>query len=163
MEMRFVRDERRNRTIVQMDDVRIIWPNFEGRADRFNRPGDRNFTVVIPDMEMAEALMAEGYNVKISPPREEGEEPFIKLGVNVRFNDYGPKIYLKTGERKVLLTEETVGCLDKIDIVSFDLDIRPYKWERPDGSSGTTAYLQGALVVQELDRFGSYGDYDDEE
>ena len=161
--MKFVKDERRNRTIVQMDDARIIWPNFEGRGDKFNRPGDRNFTVVIPNMEMADALKDLGYNVKISPPREEGEEPFIKLGVKVRFNEYGPKVYLQTGERKVLLTEETIGCLDRIDISSFDLDIRPYVWELPDGSTGTSAYLQGALVVQELDRFGDYTAYDDEE
>lgn len=161
--MKFVKDERRNRTIVQMDDARCIWLNFEGRGDKFNRPGDRNFTVVIPNMEMAEALKTEGYNVKISPPREEGEEPFIKLGVKVRFNDYGPKIYLQTGERRVLLTEETVKCLDRIDIASFDLDIRPFVWELPDGSSGTSAYLQGALVVQELDRFGDHTIYDGEE
>lgn len=162
MEMNLVRDEKRNRTIVQMDDARIIWTNFEGRADKFNRAGDRNFTVVIPNMEMAEALMAEGYNVKISPPREEGEEPFIKLLVKVRFNDYGPKIILKTGGKKVLLTEQTVGCLDRIDIESFDLDIRPFKWERPDGANGVSAYLQGALVVQELDRFGVHDIYEEE-
>ena len=161
MEMNFVRDERRNRTIVQFDDARIIWPNFRGKGDTFNRPGDRNFTLVIPNMEMAEALKEEGYNVKVSPPRDEGEEPFIKLLVKVRFNEYGPKIYLQTNGNRRLLTEDTVGMLDKIDISSIDLDIRPYKWERPDGSSGTSAYLQGALVVQELDRFGAYSEYEE--
>ena len=160
--MKFVRDERRNRTIVQIDDARIIWANFRGEGDKFNRPGDRNFTLVIPNMEMANALIEEGYNVKISPPREEGEEPFIKLLVKVRFNDYGPKVYLQTGDKRVLLTEDTIGCLDKIDIATFDLDIRPYSWEMHDGSRGVTAYLQGALVVQELDRFGSFDTYDEE-
>ena len=158
--MRFVKDDRRNRTIVQMDNARIVWPNFEGRADTYNRPGDRNFAVVIPDLEMAGALNDMGYNVKIRPPREEGEEPFITLAVKVRFNDYGPKIYLQTGDKRIILTEETVGCIDKIDISSCDLDIRPYEWSRPDGSSGTSAYLQGALIVQELDRFASYNTED---
>lgn len=158
MEMRFVKDERRNRTIVQFDDARIIWLNFEGRGDTYNRPGDRNFALVIPNMEMANALKEEGYNVKVRPPRDEGEEPFITLAVKVAFNGYGPKIHLQTGNTRRVLTEETVGMLDKIDILSVDLDVRPYRWERPDGSSGVSAYLQGALVVQELDRFGVYND-----
>ena len=140
------------RGILQIDDCRIIFRNFEGRADKYNREGDRNFAIVIPDQELADRLTNEGWNVKIKPPREEGDEPFMYLPVKVKFNEYGPNIYLVTGRARNRLDEETVDCLDNIDILSVDLDIRPYDWEI-NGSTGRTAYLQSMCVTQEVDRF----------
>ena len=95
-----------------------------------------------------------GWNVKIKAPREEGDEPFIYLPIKVKFNDRGPKIYLKSGHNTVPLTEETVGMLDDIDIVSVDLDIRPYDDEM-HGRPFRSAYLQGLWVTQEVDRFAA--------
>ena len=43
---------------------------------------------------------------------------------------------------------------DKIDIMSVDLDIRPYDWEMR-GSRGRTAYLQAIHVTQNTDRFAA--------
>ena len=143
------------RGILQIDDARIIFRNFAGEASPYNDKGKRNFAVVIPDQETADALIAEGWKVKIKPPREEGEEPFRTLQVKVQFNDFGPKVYLTSGSANVELSEETVHRLDRIDIASCDLDIRPYDWERPDGTSGRSAYLQSIHVVQKVDRFAS--------
>jgi hypothetical protein len=50
------------------------------------------------------------------------------------------------------LDEESIDCLDNIDIMSVDLDIRPYDWE-VQGKAGRTAYLQAIHVIQEVDRF----------
>ena len=143
------------RGVVQIDDARIIYRNFAGAPSKFNREGDRNFAVVIDDQDIAEALTEKGWNVKIKPPREEGDEPFMFLPVKVKFNDRGPKVYLQNslgGRNRVTLDEDTVGILDNVDITNVDLDIRPYDWD-VQGKTGRTAYLQSICVTQEVDRF----------
>ena len=138
--------------ILQIDDARIIYRNFAGAASKFNREGDRNFAVVIPDKDIMDALVNEGWNVKSKPSRYEDEEDFMWLPVKVRFNDRGPAVYLKTGDTVNRLEEDSVGILDNIDILSVDLDIRPYDWE-VNGKPGRSAYLQAITVTQNIDRF----------
>jgi hypothetical protein len=140
------------RGIIQIDDARIVYRNFSGVGSKYNREGDRNFSIVIPDEELAERLREEGWNVKIKQATEEGETPFMHLPVKVKFNDRGPTAYLRTGTVMNKLYEDTIGCLDDIDILSVDLDIRPYDWE-VNGSAGRTAYLQSIHVTQQVDRF----------
>lgn len=140
------------RDILQIDDTRIIYRNFAGRGDKYNREGDRNFAVVIPDEDMANDLTKLGWNVKIKPPREDGDTPFMFLPVKVKFNDRGPNVYLKTGNVQNRLDEESVGLLDNIDIIGVDLDIRPFDWD-VNGKMGRTAYLQSIRVIQDVDRF----------
>ena len=140
------------RGILQIDDARIIYRNFTGAASKFNREGDRNFAVVITDQDIANALIDDGWNVKIKAPREEGDSPFRYLPVKIKFNDRGPNVYLKTGDRTNKLDEESVSCLDNVDILSVDMDIRPFDWE-VNGKTGRTAYLQSMQVTQEIDRF----------
>lgn len=142
------------RGILQIDDARIIYRNFSGVGSKFNREGDRNFAVYIGDEDVANELRDRGWNVKIKPPREDGDDPFMFLPVKIKFNDRGPSVYLVTGNKKTPLNENTVSCLDDIDILSVDLDIRPYDWE-VNGKTGRTAYLQSIWVTQEVDRFAS--------
>lgn len=138
--------------ILQIDDARIIYRNFSGLPSKYNREGDRNFAMVITDEGLADELVKEGWNVKIKPPRSEDDSPFMYLPVKVKFNDRGPAVYLKTGNAMNKLDEESVECLDHVDILSVDLDIRPYDWD-VNGKQGRTAYLQSICVTQEIDRF----------
>lgn len=139
--------------ILQIDDARIIFRNFSGIGSKFNREGDRDFSLIIPNQEIADRLIADGWNVKIKPPRDEDEDPFMLMKVKVKFNDRGPIVYLKTGNRQNRLDEETIGLLDSIDILSVDMDVRPYDWE-VSGKTGRTAYLQSMRVHQGItDRF----------
>ena len=114
---------------LEINDARILWPNFEGRGDRFNKQGDRHFTVVIPDQEIANALMndkskyGDGWNVKIKPARDEGEKPFMNLKVKVSFNGRGPNIYLVSGNKQVQLTEETVKMLAQINAGNMECPV----------------------------------------
>lgn len=145
------------KNILQIDDARIIYRNFSGAPSKFNREGDRNFAVVITEEDIADALIQDGWNVKIRPPREEGETPFMYLPVKVKFNDRGPQVYLQTNDNLNRLDEESVDILDNVDIVSVDLDIRPYDWD-VNGRAGRTAYLQSMKVTQQVDRFAEkYG------
>lgn len=143
------------RGILQIDDARIIFRNFAGRGDKFNREGDRNFAVVIPTRDIADRLIDEGWNVKIKPPREDGDDEFMYLPVKIKFGFRGPNAYLVTGNRRNRLDEESIGLLDDVDIREVNLDIRPYDWTLGTGKSGRTAYLQSIEVIQEIDRFAA--------
>ena len=140
------------RGILQIDDAKIVYRNFSGAPSKFNREGDRNFAVVIEDQDISDALVNEGWNVKIKPPREDLDFPFVYLPVKVKFTDRGPSVYLKTGNITNRLDEESVNSLDNIDILAVDLDLRPYDWE-VNGKMGRSAYLQSIYVTQRVDRF----------
>jgi hypothetical protein len=142
------------RGILQIDDAKIIYRNFSGIGSKFNREGDRNFSVIIDNEDDANMLIAEGWNVKIQPPRDEDDTPFMHLPVKIKFNDRGPNVYLKSGDRQVQLDEESISCLDDVDILNVELDIRPYDWE-VNGKAGRTAYLHSIRVTQQVDRFAS--------
>lgn len=161
------------RNILQIDDARLVFMNFAGREDKFNRKGDRNFAVVIPDAnypedekmynrgklekeeirKIHEVLINDGWNVKIKPPRDADDSPFMYLPVKVKYTDRsGPNAYLVTGDRMNKLDEESIAILDDIDILNVDLDVRPYDWE-VNGKVGRSAYLQAIKVTQNIDRF----------
>jgi hypothetical protein len=148
------------RGILQIDDARIVYRNFAGEGSKFNREGDRNFAVVIENEEIANALTKEGWNVRVKPPRDEDDDPFMYLPVKVKFNERGPAIYLKSGNAMNKLDENSIACLDEIDILGVDMDIRPYNWE-VNGKTGRTAYLQSIHVTQDVDRFAKR--YQDDE
>ena len=146
--------------IVEIDDARVVFRNFSGTASKFNAAGKRNFSVVIPSQEIADALINDtnkygvGWKVRIKPPREEGDTPFMHLPVNIRFGGrVPPNIYLETDGRRRLLNEDEVCILDDIDIRSVSLDIRPH--DDNDPVPFRTAYVTNMLVVQDIDRFAA--------
>ena len=147
MQVKFRKD------ILEIEDARIIYRNFEGVASKFNREGDRNFAVIVPNDEIKDILVEAGWNVKIKPPRDEEDTPFVFIPVKVKFNNRGPAAYLRSGETVTRLNEETIGILDEIDIQSVSMDLRPYDWD-VNGKTGRTAYLQAIDVIQNIDRFG---------
>lgn len=142
------------RDILQVNNARIVYKNFKGEERKYNREGERNFAMVIPNQELADELISRGWNVKIKAPREEDDDLFMYLPIKVRFNGRGPQIYLVTGNRINRLDEDVVSMLDDIDIRSVDLDIRPHDWDI-NGKTGRTAYLQAMEVIQEIDRFAA--------
>ena len=140
--------------ILQVDNARITYRNFKGAGSPYNREGDRNFALIIPNQDIVDALLKEGWNVKIKPPREEGEDPFMYLPVKVKFNGNGPHIYVKSGNSVNKLGPEDVGNIDDLSISYVNLDIRPYDWS-VNGKEGRTAYLQSMEVIQNIDRFAA--------
>lgn len=155
MEIRF-----KDHGMVEVDDARIIYRNFSGEGGKYNRPGDRNFSILIDDEAIADALINDvnqygvGWNVKIRPARDEDDIPFMHLPVKVKFNAKGPGVHLTTGNRTIRLTEDMVDMLDEIEIRSVSLDIRPYD-NIVNGKPFRAAYLHSIHVIQEIDRFAA--------
>lgn len=138
---------------LEIEDARLLFPNFSGKESKYNREGDRNFCVEIEDHEMAQKLIDDGWNIRILQPRDEGEAPLHYLQVAVRFDNFPPNIYMVNKRGKpVRLDEESVNALDIADIVSADLIINPSQWE-VNGKSGIKAYLRTMYVVIQEDRF----------
>ena len=137
---------------LQIDDARLVYRNFAGKASDYNREGDRNFAVVIPDEETAEALRQEGWNIKSKPSRSDPEDIFRYLPVKVKFNERGPAVFYVMGNKEIKLDESNVKVLDNADISRVDLDVRPYDWE-VNKRTGRSAYLYAMRVVSNMSRF----------
>lgn len=152
---------------LQIDDARIIFRNFRGEASKYNNAGDRNFSLVIPDQELADILTNNtnsygvGWNIKVKDSLDPEDTPRMHMKVKVKFSRKGPNIYLVTGGHRKLLTEDNVGYLDDINIASVRMDIRPYD-DIVNGKPFRAAYLASMEVTQDLDRFAAEYEREDE-
>lgn len=145
------RERAENLTI---ENAQIILRNFSGKESQYNRAGDRNFCVILEDHDIADKMAEDGWNVRISKPRQDDPqaERARYIQVKVSFQNIPPKVVLVTKRSKVELNEDTIGSLDHADIVSADLVIRPYHWE-VNGKSGIKAYLKTMYITIEEDEF----------
>jgi hypothetical protein len=132
-----------------VEDARIIFRNFAGKEGQYNREGDRNFAVILPE-ETAKLMLDDGWNVRFLDAREEGDEPTPYISVAVNFNNRPPRVVLLTSTTRTQLDESSVDVLDWADIKTADLIARGYDWMVND-KSGTKAYLQSLFVTIEED------------
>jgi len=143
-----------------VEDARIIFRNFTGREGQFNQKGVRSFAVVLPE-DVAEQMLADGWNVKYLEAREEGdsETPFVR--VEARYDRYPPRVVLLTSSTRTQLDENSVEILDWANIKTADLIARGSFWTAAGGKSGIKAYLQSLFVTIEEDALErKYGYYD---
>jgi hypothetical protein len=136
-------------------DVRLIFRNFSGAARPFNKAGDRNFNVIIPE-DLASQLIQDGWNVKWKDPRYEDETGIWVLKVLVKYTAQDgrklrpPRVVLISSRGRTTLDESMISLLDWARIEMCDLMINP-RWFDVNGKQGYTAYLHAIYVTIEED------------
>lgn len=137
-----------NDNTVLFEDAKIILRNFEGREEKFNQKGDRNFCVVLDD-KTAQEMEEDGWNVKHFKPREEGEEGQPYLPISVSYKHKPPQIWLITngGKNRTLLDEDTCEMVDIVDIATVDFIVSPYSWGPINDKFGIKAYLKTMFIT----------------
>ena len=130
---------------VVLEDRRILFRNFSGEEGRYNAKGKRNFNVLLTDEE-AQAMLADGWNVKWLQPREDGDTPQARLEVSVHYGKNPPRVILITSRGKTPLDESMVSLLDWAEIQTVDMIVRPYEWEVSE-KRGVKAYLKSIYVT----------------
>ena len=139
--------------LVIIEGAKFIYDtNFSGdpKRDRFGND-QRKANLVIPDIEQARRLINEGYNVKLTKPREGEEEGFIpRYYVVIKVNydsSWPPKIYLVTEEENAtLLDAESVSVIDDMWVESVNVVLNPY-----EGPNGKSLYVKSMEVFQKVD------------
>lgn len=146
--------------IVVMEGVRLIFRNFTGKEGPYNPEGARSFGVILPE-DTAQAMAADGWNVKTLKPREEDEDEVETpwLPVKVAYGKGKPPMIKMISDRgPTLINEDTVEQLDWVDIrvdpetglSMVDMIVRPYHYN-VRGSDGIAAYLQSLYITIDED------------
>ena len=138
---------------INFEGAKLWYRNFAGTEKQFNRAGDRNFEVRFEDLDLAQALINDGWNVKIVTPEEDGGRPaYAKLKVTVDLERRPSRIFQVDGDELIPLGPEGIAALDYAEIENIDIIIRPRVWEAA-GRTGIKAYLRTAYVTLEHDAF----------
>ena len=144
---------------LKIENAKLIFKNFSGEERKspttgkiVNRAGDRNFCVIIDDPEAADRLKSAGWNIKETKVNDEYDDQLLYLPVAVEYSKIPPAIWMRNRNNTVMLTEDTVGTLDRARIKTADIVINPYAWE-VNGKCGIKAYLQKAGFEIEVDEF----------
>lgn len=139
---------------VVIENTHLRYPNFAGNASTYNPAGKRTFCVDIPE-DMVDKLVADGWNIRQTNPRDPDETPVYFTQCVANFDRIPtPNVWRVSSESKVRLTESNVGILDYDDIEYCDVVLQPYHWEF-NGKSGTKGYLKSLYAVVMEDPFSA--------
>ena len=138
-------------------NAKIFCRNFSGKGGQYNPEGRRNFCVFIDDLDVAERMKEDGWNVRYLEPREEGAERKAFVQIAVSYKNIPPKVVLVSKRGQTPLTEDEINMLDWAEIENVDLTINPSPWDI-NGKSGIKGYLRSIFVTiyeDELDEMYS--------
>lgn len=141
---------------LEIDNAYIFSKNFKGakRIDRktnkvVNAEGTRGFCVRIDNVEVAQQMLNDGWNVRINPS-DTGDEPFCFFPVEARFNNYPPTIYMVSGGKAILMDVDHIHQLDERRFSKVNLVIHPRRYQNDDGEWKIKAFLsEGWFYIQQ--------------
>lgn len=142
--------------VLNLENVRIGFRNFEGKEGPYNDEGKRSFAVFLDSHNEAEAVR-NGWNVKYPKDREQTDEPDTREPYLPVAIDRNSKVVAIINDVPTVLEEGAYSMLDYAEIVATDLVLRPYNWSVL-GKDGVKAYLKAAYITIETDAFSrKYG------
>lgn len=157
------------RHFISVENAYIFWTNFSGRATKFNNHPVPNFNLAIPE-DAAKVLADRGWRIReeyvYNEDAHTADSPkvyFVNVKVNMN-SQYPPEVAIFTeynGKKsKRSLDIESLGELDRVDIVNCDMYINEYPSKFGDGK--VSGYLLKLYAVQEpqMDFGGKYDDWD---
>ena len=140
-----------------IENTRFIFnTNFSGdpKRDKYGS-SERKGNIVIPDIDMARRLIDEGFNVKMTKPKEGYEDEYVptyyilaKLAYRDRNGEpkqWPPKVILVAGDSATELNEESVNCIDYAWIDHVNVVLKTYESER-----GKSFYIKTMEVFQRI-------------
>lgn len=140
-----------DRARVTIEDAKLIFKNFEGREGLYNAKGQRSVCVVL-DPDTAARMAEDGWNIKATKVREDGDEPELYLPVQVSYKNYPPNIFqINSKGKRTRITEDMVETMDWISMKSVDIVVNGSDWTMPSGDSGRKAYLKTMFVILDED------------
>lgn len=138
------------------------YKNFSGVATAYNggNVGVRTFCVIISDIDYARELKTQGWNVHFCPPRDENEQEFCYLPVEIRYHLKDGKslyipVYQYVGDsccNGVFVDEGMIGTLDKIYIEWVDIRINGSMYKE-----GQIKAFLAEMHVHVRDDYASFG------
>jgi hypothetical protein len=141
---------------ISIENAKIHFRNFSGKAGKYNGEGSRNFCVFL-ETKLAKMLEQDGWNVRWLQPKDDQEDLQAYLQVAVKYGKIPPKIIMMSSNGKTILDEETIGVLDWAEIANVDLIIRPYNWVLSEGTRnekrGVKGYVKSMYVTIAEDEF----------
>jgi hypothetical protein len=152
--------KKKQRETITVRNAYLLWPNFSGNPTKFNPDGgDRGFNIMMGE-EDGLHLQQNGWNVSVYDKAADDGDPnvYYKLPVAVKYKPYPPRLWLIGGESatdRVLLDENVVEFLDRLQFEKVDLVIAAAPWTDRSGAKRIKAYLQTGMFtiyVDELER-----------
>ena len=152
-------------------DFEILFPNLEGKKDRYNTKGDRTFRLKLNDPEFAKALTEDGWNIRIYTPKNDKYDPYYYMNVKTKFRADSdtvycdPEIHLLTSKNDILCGPQNMVDIDAAfighKVKRVDLVLNPYPWTNKEigPGEGITAYIREMWVeIQESPFANRYAD-----
>lgn len=171
----FIVDDENNPKILEVRNGVLIFANFAGRANKFGKES-KNFNVIItPELKAKfengffKNIKGEPLQVKVhSYGKGEEDDPEVYY-INVKINmtvKYPPQVTLYTDydgrKSKTSLTDETIGCLDRIDMKRCDFKVNVKESQAREGWAVFYLRKFDCQQFKSPDYGGAYADWDDD-